>query len=91
MHERHDAIRKIAAPTNTPPVHVLTMVVVARVPIDGSTSEELLQDLESANAARSLGNDELWTNLPAEPRSRTSIDVHAKAALSVDEPRDPAF
>ena len=89
-----DIIHTAANPLLTlgaPPIHVFTMVVVSRVPVDGSTSEELLQNLESADTARSLGHDELWSNLPAEPRCRTSIDVHAKAALSVDEPRDPAF
>jgi hypothetical protein len=91
LYEWHDLIMKINAPPHTPPIDVVTMVVVTRIPVDGPTSEELLQNLKRADAARALGHDELWTNLPAEPHRRTSIDVHAKAALSVDEPRDPAF
>ena len=90
-HKRHDTIFEIVASPYAPSIHVFTMVVVSRISIDGSAAKELLKDLQSTNAARSLGHDELRPDLPAKPHCRTPVDVHAEAALSVDEPGDPPF
>jgi hypothetical protein len=45
VHERNNAISKIAPPTYTPPEDIFAMVIAPRVPIDGSTTKELLKDL----------------------------------------------
>ena len=67
------------------------MIVASCVAIDGTTSKELLQSLKSTKTARSLCNDELRPNLPAEANCGATVYVDAEAALAVDHSRDPAF
>ena len=95
IEERNDGLHQILSCSNAVSIHVLFVVVVSPIDIDGSNSKELQEQVETVDARRALSHRKLMCHLeagfvPSSTRSmRLTDQVDRKATFSIYVTGDP--
>ena len=93
--ERNDGLYQFFPSSNAVPIHMLFVVVVSPIDIDGANTKELHEQVETVDARRALGHRKLMCHLEASfvPSSimsmRLTNKVDRKTTFSVYVTGDP--
>src|SRR5260370_39136344 len=85
-----DLLLQVRDGTHTEAIQRLFVIIVTPVNVDATTSEELLNCLESGQTFGSLSHYEFRKHLPAKLHHSTALNRDGKATFSVDKSNDPS-